>query len=411
MKHERPESRNAAVLDDLIEEITADAHGDDEKLRAFRQAVEDHIPVPCDAFVIGEPVSVIDFDYDGNERRGLTARCRREDGSEHVVTAADVVLPPRADGARTMAAYRKWLGLEPHAAEAAAPTFRQRRHKATATDLDLGGLIELVALSVKQRAARCRLLGSERVITLRASRPWEVIPGEIVVVKPRKQWSYAGHPYLSGEVESTRLDVAALGLVPLAIQDRGVWDPRKHYWGEKGEPIEDWAKPIIARGPRQAFEMEQVLPGADPDDPDSDPITESVDLKDSGEPEEARRILMELCQADLRCLDAHAHLGNFVFDHLPAEAIRHYEVGLRIGELSLGDAFDGLLPWGHLDNRPFLRCMHGFGLCLWRLGRFEEAERIFDRMLWLNPTDNQGVRSLIGDVRARRDWEECQEEE
>jgi len=85
---------------------------------------------------------------------------------------------------------------------------------------------------------------------------------------------------------------------------------------------------------------------------------------------------------------------------------RHYEVGLRIGELSLGGDFDGLLPWGHLDNRPFLRCMHGFGLCLWRLGRFEEAERVFDRMLWLNPSDNQGVRFLIDEARSRTAWDE-----
>ena len=76
---------------------------------------------------------------------------------------------------------------------------------------------------------------------------------------------------------------------------------------------------------------------------------------------------MDLCQADLRCLDAHAHLGNSVFDWRPEEAIRHYEAGVRIGELSLGEGFDGLLPWGWIDNRPFLRCMHGFGLCLWRL--------------------------------------------
>jgi hypothetical protein len=41
----------------------------------------------------------------------------------------------------------------------------------------------------------------------------------------------------------------------------------EHYWGHEGEPIEDWAKPIIARGPRLEFEMEQVLPGTDPDDP------------------------------------------------------------------------------------------------------------------------------------------------
>jgi hypothetical protein len=213
----------------------------------------------------------------------------------------------------------------------------------------------------KESAARCRLLGSDRVITLRADRLWDVVPGEIAVVKPNKQWSYAGHPYLSGEIESTRLDVAALGLVPLKLEDQGTWTPDEHYWGEEDEPIEEWAKPIIARGPRQAFEMEQIVPGRDPDDFDSDPICESNDFKDAGDRKTAYRILMELCQADLRCLDAHAHLGNFVFDRRPKDAIRHYEVGLRIGELALGQNFAGLLPWGHTDNRPFLRCMHGFG--------------------------------------------------
>lgn len=114
---------------------------------------------------------------------------------------------------------------------------------------------------------------------------------------------------------------------------------------------------------------------------------------------------MELCHADLRCLDAHAHLGNFVFDRSPEDAIRHYAVGLRIGELSLGDDFDDVLLWGHINNRPFLRCMHGYGLCLWRLGRFDAAGRVFDRMLWLNPSDNQGARFLIDDVRAGTVWE------
>jgi len=149
-----------------------------------------------------------------------------------------------------------------------------------------------------------------------------------------------------------------------------------------------------------------VLPGDDPDDPFADPITESNDLKDAGDRMEARRILMELCQSDLRCLDAHAHLGNFVFDGDPREAIRHYEVGLRIGELSLGERFEGVLPWGHVDNRPFLRCMRGYGLCLWRLGRFDEAEHVFRKMLWLNPSDNQGVRFLLENVRAGKAWEE-----
>lgn len=410
MSRARHDDRDLAVLNELIEEITADACGDDAKLRAFRQAFEDNINVPCDGFVIGEPVSVIEFDYAGHPRRGLTARCRREDGSEHVVAAADVVLPQSSSGVRYVSAYRRWLGLEPLPPEDTTRARRKSQHKATSTDLDLSGPIELVALSVKVTAVRGRLLGSDRVITLRAGGVWDVVPGEIIVVKPNKQWSYAGHPYLSGEIESARLDAGALGLVPLRLEAQGMWDPREEYWGEECEPVAAWTEPIIARGPRPAFEMEQVLPGTDPDDPDSDPIIESNDFKDAGDIDEARRILMELCRADLRCLDAHTHLGNLVFDHRPQQAIRHYAVGLRIGELSIGSDFEGLLPWGHINNRPFLRSMRGFGLCLWRLGRFEEAGRVFDRMLWLNPSDNQGVRFLISDVRTKTAWEAHREE-
>jgi hypothetical protein len=399
-------TKDLDALDEMIEEISVDAYGDNEKLWAFRQAFEDNIELPADGFVIGEPISVIEVDYDGNERRGLTARCRREDGTEHVVAVSEVWFPQPSAGARHVAAYRKWLNLDPFPAEMQTPSRRRRQHKATADDFDLSKPVELIALSVKERVARCRFLGSDRGITLRASRLWEVVPGAIVTVKPRKQWRYAGHPYLSGEIQSTRIDVDTLNLAPLGLEDMGMWDPKEHYWGEADEPIEEWAKPIIARGPRPMFEMEQVLPGQNPDDPFDDPITQSNDLKDAGNRAEAAKILMELCQADLRCLDAHSHLGNLIFDHRPQDAIQHYEVGLRIGELSLGDDFADVLPWGLIDNRPFLRCMHGYGLCLWRLGRFDEAERVFDRLLWLNPSDNQGVRFLIDEVKAKTAWED-----
>jgi tetratricopeptide (TPR) repeat protein len=278
--------------------------------------------------------------------------------------------------------------------------------KATEKDLELSQPIELVILAVKRTAASCRVVGSDSVITLRATRLWNVVPGEIAVVQPRRQWTCAGHSYLSGEILSARLDPPALGLVPLRLEAMGMWLPDEHYWGEADEPIEAWAKPIIARGPREAFEMEQVIPGQDPDDFDSDPICEANDLWDAGHHAAAVKLLMELCQADLRCLDAHAHLGNLRFKYDPKDAIRNYLVGVRIGELSLAPDFDGLLPWGHIDNRPFLRCLHGYGLCLWRLGRFEDAGRVFGRMLWLNPTDNQGARFLIDDVSTKTAWED-----
>jgi hypothetical protein len=197
-----------------------------------------------------------------------------------------------------------------------------------------------------------------------------------------------------------------MGLTPLRLEERGAWNPIDEYWGEASKSIERWARPIIARGPRQAFEMEQVLPGYDFADPECDPIGVSNDLKNSGNTGGAYKVLMELCGADLRCLDAHAHLGNLAFDLMAYDAARHYETGFRIGELALPGSFSGVLPWGHIDNRPFLRCMDGFGRCLWRLGRFSDACQIFERMLWLNPSDNQGVRFLIDDVRMKRAWED-----
>jgi tetratricopeptide (TPR) repeat protein len=157
--------------------------------------------------------------------------------------------------------------------------------------------------------------------------------------------------------------------------------------------------------------MEQIIPFEDPDDPDSDPITQSVDFYESGDRCSAFQILGELLAEDLRCIDAHAHLGNWEFDcneisfrFSREKAKRHYEVGVRIAELSLGSNFHDLLPWSSINNRPYLRCLHGLGLCLWRSGKVEAAREVFEKMLWLNPHDNQGARSLLADIDAGKNW-------
>jgi hypothetical protein len=97
----------------LLERVLVDAYGDDEQLWALRQAFEDEVSLPADGFVAGQPVSVVEIDYDGSARRGLTARCRRPDGSIHVVAACDVGFHDGIDAARYVAAYRGWLGIEP----------------------------------------------------------------------------------------------------------------------------------------------------------------------------------------------------------------------------------------------------------------------------------------------------------
>ncbi len=390
----------------LLERITLDAEGDDEALWALAEAIAGELTTPADAFVVGEPIEVTSIDYEGNPRAGLLATCRRGD-DRYVVGFADVVFSPGTDGARLSAVYRKWLGLVPHEVGPASPLRPQKRHKAEPGEIELSRPLDLIVLALKSNALRCRVLGTEREITLRTAVRDEV-PGEIITLLPKKQWTHAGHPYLSGKVQGSRLDERALGLVPLALEREGDWDPEEEYWGEEGEPLDEWAKPIVARGKRPAFEMEQVLPGADPDDPDTDPIIEASELASAGDRGAARELLMKLVAEDLRCLDAHAHLGNFEFERRPKQAMRHYRVGAAIGALTLGGEFDGVLPWGLIDNRPFLRCLHGVGLCRWRLGELKAAAESFTRLLWLNPSDNQGARFNLANVEAGRSWDECE---
>jgi tetratricopeptide (TPR) repeat protein len=66
---------------------------------------------------------------------------------------------------------------------------------------------------------------------------------------------------------------------------------------------------------------------------------------------------------------------------------------------------------GHNYNRPCLHCLHGYALCLCRMGQLPQAQQVFERILSLNPNDNQGARFCWDDVRSRRSWDEMQAHE
>ena len=166
--------------------------------------------------------------------------------------------PKGSKGADYMAAYRTWLGVEPY-----PQVSLSKKPKTAGDDLDMTKDVELVVLALKGNALSCRILGKEHALTLRPSGACETMPGEIITVSPRRKWRYGGHPYLAGEIKASRTDIPALGLTPLKLHEMGMWDPKEHYWGEPDEPMEPWAKPIIKRGPRPEYEMEQVLPGED----------------------------------------------------------------------------------------------------------------------------------------------------
>lgn len=169
-KQERTLTNNAEVtsgkndpqheVDAILEVVLTDAYGDSEELWALYQAFEDHVKLPADAFVIGEPVEVSRFEYDGNERRGLMAVCCRNDGASYPVALADVRFAQDSAGSLYLAAYRKWMGVTPVFLEEARATTAKRSHKVKANELDMDAPIDLIVLSTKERVARCRVPGS-----------------------------------------------------------------------------------------------------------------------------------------------------------------------------------------------------------------------------------------------------------
>jgi tetratricopeptide (TPR) repeat protein len=107
--------------------------------------------------------------------------------------------------------------------------------------------------------------------------------------------------------------------------------------------------------------------------------------------------------------DAWVHLGNQRLEEdRMAEALALYERGQAAAEeRTVGDPARYPAPfWLDVDSRPFMRALRGRGLCLWRLGRVDEARQVFAWMLELNPNDNQGVRFLLHDLDEGLSWEE-----
>lgn len=265
--------------------------------------------------------------------------------------------------------------------------------------------VEAVVLKVNQRSARVRILGEEGEVTYRSGDVWDVVPGHLVTLVIDRRWTFRGDAYASGKLENARIDGAKLGLEPLPLEGGELEDASHYEPYRRPDPYAPLWKKLTAK-PRPSFEFDPIawgaLPGADLDE---NPTCDAAELAEEGDREGARELVMEVLGSELRCLDAHAQLGTLEFERSPGRAIVHYEIGIRIGELSLPAGFDGLLVWGRLYNRPFLRCLHGYGLCLWRLGRVAEAQQVFERILSLNPNDNQGVRFCWEDVRKGRSWE------
>ncbi|MGH9391097.1 MAG: hypothetical protein ACRD1Z_15895, partial [Vicinamibacteria bacterium] len=195
---------------------------------------------------------------------------------------------------------------------------------------------DAAVLKVNRSSARVRILGEERQVTFRSGDVWDVMPGHLVTLVIETRWTWRDDTYASGRIESPRIAVDKLCLEPLPLRGGELEDLRSAYEPFRSpDPYAPLWRKLTAK-PRPGFVMDPIAWGALPGlDVEENPTCDAAELAEAGDREGARKLLMEVLCTELRCIDAHAHLGNLEFDWTPERAILHYEIGMRIGELSL----------------------------------------------------------------------------
>lgn len=115
------------------------------------------------------------------------------------------------------------------------------------------------------------------------------------------------------------------------------------WWHDERE-VDPLVEQVLEAVPRDLYEMEQVIPGAEDD---WDPITEAGERNRFGDNRTAVRILRDVIEDEPRCIDAWVHLGVIeLYQDRPAQARPHYETGVAIAEQTITADFTGVLSPG-----------------------------------------------------------------
>src|SRR5438552_978825 len=138
---------------------------------------------------------------------------------------------------------------------------------------------------------------------------------------------------------------------------------------------------------------------------------ELYDLSDSmaRSPSKVERRLRRIIEIEApRAFDAYHQLAFILWYgyHDPKEAIAILKTGLSRAEEIFPERFElgkSHLPWGVLENRPFLRMYESLGSRYFELGKLEQATKVFEDMVTMNPDDNQGVRETLCECYFARD--------
>jgi len=113
-------------------------------------------------------------------------------------------------------------------------------------------------------------------------------------------------------------------------------------------------------------------------------------------PQRAETGLRKILDNESHAFDAYYHLSYILFwKHRIHDAINLLEKGFTCAQELFPSGFvlgKSHLPWGILENRPFLRMYEALGESYLDDGRTDAATKVFEYIVGSNPDDNQGIR-------------------
>lgn len=92
------------------------------------------------------------------------------------------------------------------------------------------------------------------------------------------------------------------------------------------------------------------------------------------------------------------------------EALKYARKGVAAGERALGKEYfewEGASFWLDVDTRPYMRALMALGDLLWATGDMNGAIDVYQKMLRLNPDDNQGIRHVLAYLFAEADRDDA----
>lgn len=130
-----------------------------------------------------------------------------------------------------------------------------------------------------------------------------------------------------------------------------------------------------------------------------DIFTQGIEVLEGGDTSLASEKFFKVIDVNPNHIDALYHIAFIEYEKGNYHDARVYtSAAITVGFNLLGNEFcwnRAELRWAYLRNRPFLRAYHMLGLVEQNTGNIQLAADIYERLLMVNPNDNQGIRMII----------------